>query len=187
MKTPALNRPPASLARRVAVPSAALAIAVVVFLAGRWTASEEPATAAERQASPRPAAAAPAPAADPAFPPPSGPPERAVPRPAERLAATPQVVGLAAEEARAQLESVRPQLVSQCWPAGGLGRGREKARLTFHLTFDAAGREVARGISEDRGAPAGSFARCLRTLPIGALSIPAPGARVGVRVALNFP
>ena len=185
--TPALSRPPASLARRVAAPSAALAIAAVAFLAGRWSATGEHAAAAERQATPRPAAAAPATAAEPAYPPPSGAPERAAPRPVARIAATPQVVGLAAEGARAQLESVRPQLLSQCWPAGGLGRGREKARITFHLTFDAAGREVARGISEDRGAPAGSFARCLRTLPIGSLAIPAPGARVGVRVALNYP
>ena len=193
MKTPTSIRPPAPptpLARRAAGPATAILLAAGLFLAGRWTAPEAPAEAPERAPSeplaPTEAPAqASAPSAAPAPPPPA--PERAAARLAERPSANPALVGQAAAEARVQLESVRPALLSRCWPAEGLGQGRDKARLTFHLTFDAAGREVARGISEDRTAPAGAFARCLRTLPIGTLAIPAPGARVGVRVAMSFP
>ncbi len=73
--------------------------------------------------------------------------------------------------------------MAKCWTDAA----PERARLTFHHTFDAAGREVARAMAEGRGAPGGAFTRCLRGLPVGSLSIPAPRARVGVRVALNFP
>jgi hypothetical protein len=59
--------------------------------------------------------------------------------------------------------------------------------FTFNLTFDGSGREIARGIGEDRRARAPEVASCLRRLPLGTLRVPAPGTRVGVRVALALP
>jgi hypothetical protein len=175
-------------ARRVLTLAAAMALAAGLFLAGRWSATGEPAALlAEGRPAPGAEAAAPAAGSPRALSPPLPAAGRTAPRPLQRPAASPEVVGLATEGARGQLESARASLVSQCWPGGPLGRGPEKTRLTFHLTFDAAGREVARGIAEDRGAPAGAFASCLRRLPAGTLTIPAPGARVGVRVAMSFP
>jgi hypothetical protein len=96
------------------------------------------------------------------------------------------VVARATEQARDQIESLRAQIVSRCWPAGGLPGGRSSATLSFNVAFDAQGREIARGISEQRRAPAGEFARCLRKME-APLSISPPGTNVGVSFAVTFP
>jgi hypothetical protein len=100
---------------------------------------------------------------------------------------TPALVTRVTEEASRQLESARAELLARCVPATGLPGGRATARFTFNVTFDASGREIARGISEDRRAPAPEVAGCLRRLPLGTLRVTAPGANVGVRLAMNLP
>lgn len=149
---------------------------------------------------PRPARAPDRPAAEdlvheepplPALAPPAAAPR---PAPAAALAVAPALgpagrptaatVARVAEDAARSLEAVRPQL-ARCLPDGG--RGAAPARLTFHVAFDATGREVARGVAEDRRARSPELARCLRALPLGAVSVAPPGAPVGVRVAITFP
>jgi hypothetical protein len=104
-----------------------------------------------------------------------------------KLVPTPALMAKVTRETQVQLESVQPELLKRCWPDDGLPGGRSGTTLTFSVTYDANGREIARGISEDRRAPAGALAACLRRMPAGALHIPAPGANVGVRVPLAFP
>jgi hypothetical protein len=61
--------------------------------------------------------------------------------------------------------------------------------VTFSLTFDARGREIARGVSADRRTPPDRvLAGCLRRLPrVGSITIPPPGSTVGVKVAMTLP
>jgi hypothetical protein len=99
---------------------------------------------------------------------------------------TPELVSLVAQQARRKLEEVRPELIERCVPEPRRG-DPGGATFTFNVTFDAGGREIARGISEDRRYRAPEVASCLRRLPLGSLRVPPPGAIVGVRVALNLP
>jgi hypothetical protein len=91
------------------------------------------------------------------------------------------------EEAKAQLETYRNEVVSQCWPAKGLPKGARTATLTVNVTFDAQGHEIARGISEDRRAPAGEFGRCVRNLNGITLGISPPGSNVAVSIPVSYP
>jgi hypothetical protein len=189
MKPPvAVVRRRPHVARRLSIVGGAMAVAVLAFAAGRWTSAAAPVSRPPSAApavipldlalaalGARAAGEAPAPgvAAGPAAP--------------ARPATFTEAKVVAEASARLKLDELRGDMLSRCWPSGGLEGGRTSARLTFSLAFDADGREIARGISEDRAAPAGAFARCLRALPVGSLAIPPPGARVGVKVAMVFP
>jgi len=100
---------------------------------------------------------------------------------------TPALVAQVTEAARLGLEAARADLVARCLPAGRAGPGAPPVPFTFHVTFDAGGREIARGIGEDRRARAPEVAGCLRRLPLGTLRVDPPGTSVGVRVALSLP
>jgi hypothetical protein len=89
----------------------------------------------------------------------------------------------ASEQTKAKIEALRSYIDASCWP----GPGAAKVKVTFNVTFDAAGREIARGISEDRRAPAREFGRCLRKLQGTGLAISPPGANVAVAVPVSFP
>jgi hypothetical protein len=102
-------------------------------------------------------------------------------------AASSDLVRHVAKEATAGIDSLRSYIVSSCWPASATGLAT--AKLTFNLTFDVQGREIARGISEGRkaSAPAHEFSRCLRRLEGTTLAIAPPGANVGVSIPVTFP
>jgi hypothetical protein len=198
---------PGTPARRSFAVPLALAVTglLAAFLAGRWTtaggvraaatpraeaAVQDPyaeVIAAQRAlAASQPLARSPAPTAT--------SPAALAPAPAGLAPAAPlspaalgDLQGRVRDSARGELELQRPYIVSRCWPTKGLPGGRESARLVFSLTFDAQGREIARGVSEDRRAPAGAFGRCLRLLRGTELSVPAPGRNVGVAFAMSFP
>jgi len=180
----------------------AVVASLLAFGIGRLTSDGEPAGRRTRTAAEparRPTAASDdqrgwpsqAPAASPAQAAAPGSTEAApatAPAPAARGGAPTQaLITRVAEETQVQLESAQPELYKKCWPQGGLPKGRTSTKLTFSVVYDAAGNEVARGISEDRRAPAGALATCLRRLPLGTLRVEPPGASVGVRVALAFP
>lgn len=117
---------------------------------------------------------------------PAAPHVRPAAAPEPRARATPELMARVAAEAGQSLDAVRAELVARCVPpdrAGELGG----ARFTFNVTFDASGREIARGIGEDRRFRAPEVASCLRRLPLGTLRVSAPGANVGVRLALKLP
>ncbi len=179
--------------------SALVAATLVAFFAGRWAAD----AAAGRAAAPAlggvtAAAATPAPPA-PDWRPRAPDPGPASPSPAPALPVrvepagvspggrpSPALVARVAEEAGQALEAARPELTARCVPPGR-PPGQAAARFTLNVTFDASGREIARGLSEDRGARSPEVAGCLRRLPLGALRVSAPGANVGVRLALSLP
>lgn len=188
--------PPKAPRRRTQLLVSALAVAatLIAFALGRW--------AGDRQVAARPPSAG---HADPAAPDGAAAgswapvaPRAAAPSPAPAVAPAPaaapseerraraETVARATEELSRSLEAARAGLAERCVPEARRAGG-PPARVTFNITFDAAGREIARGISDDRRAPAPEVARCLRKLPMGALRVSAPGASVGVRVAMTLP
>ena len=58
--------------------------------------------------------------------------------------------------------------------------------LLFNVTFDADGRQLARGVVETPGTSTPELTRCIgdTLLP---LQVPAPGATIQVEVPLRFP
>ncbi len=119
------------------------------------------------------------------------PPEQAESAPADPYLTpagrpTPALVARVTEEASRSLEDARVELVERCVPKDRHG-SESGAKYTFNVTFDANGREIARGINEDRRARAPEIASCLRRMPLGTLQVPAPGASVGVRVGIELP
>lgn len=169
-----------------------VAVVAGAFLVGSLSAPTR--RAAAPRAAPPPAPEAPSPRRElPRWPPPSEAPApvpaAAAPAPAAppRVAVTPELAARVADEARERLAGLRPLLARRCWPEGGLRSGRAEARIVVNLTFDASGREIARGISENRRAPAGEVAACLRRLRDAPISVAPPGANVGVSVPLTLP
>jgi hypothetical protein len=198
-------RPPSS---RLAAPFLALGAvaALLAYAAGRWSSPDARPTSQQRSRAepydakpsrddvppragryawrdpslqPAPAPAALGPAA------PAPPPRSALLTPQGRP--TPQLVERVAAEVTRKLEESRSELIERCVPASRLVHGAPGASFTFNVTFDANGREIARGIGEDRRARAPEVASCLRKLPLGSLRVAAPGATVGVRVAMHLP
>jgi hypothetical protein len=188
--------PPARPRRRL-VPGAAAAAAVaavaLAFGAGRWSApssetSVPPPEPVLMKRTPEPlAVSAPAPAPAPAPIAATAPITAPVPAPSapHPPGLTPEVANRVNQEAKAQVEAQRERIVSRCWPRGASGRPR--ASVTYNLTFDAKGREIARGIAEDRRAPASEFAQCLRRLDRTAVAIAPPGTNVGLSFAVSYP
>jgi len=194
---------PQGRARRPLALAAGAALALgAAFVAGRCTGAPPPPsapaapTAVVPAAPPPGAAAAPVPA-QPAPPsadaaaspsatasgpaaPPAGPSTLRTPLPPDALE---QVRG----EVAAGLEARRREDLARCWPRAGLPKGQPHATVLYDLTFDPAGREVARGISDDRRAPAGELGRCLSRAPGAALSIAPRGTYVSLRVAVTYP
>jgi hypothetical protein len=85
-----------------------------------------------------------------------------------------------------QLEEQRARVLSAC-AKEGLPRGRRSATLTYNLTFDPEGREVGRGMVQDRRAPAGKLGKCLGRLPAKPTSIAPPGTYVSFQVPVTYP
>lgn len=195
MSSPAPRAPGRAPGPATLVAGLGLVAAVAAFLAGQWMAGratpahDRPAARAAARARPatfpdrpwtsgQPKAAPLAAAAGlPPVPPPTSSPTRA----------TPAVVARATAETAAVLEQARGELTSRCWPRGGLASGHDSTLVTFNVTFDAAGREIARGLGEDRRARAPELVRCLQRLPLGSLRISPTGANVGVKVAMRLP
>jgi hypothetical protein len=212
MRAPAPNPPSAAHDDRARSPFLALVIAVLLFALGVGggiayvTADPGPSARREMVAEPPVTIVDPAPPVAPPLPvvpvPPVPGAQRAGAPPSPEASAAAAAAVLAAlaparqapadivqqvtEEAQAQLESYRPKIMKECWPSEGLPRGASTAKLTIHSTFDAQGREIARGITEDRRAPGGAFASCLRKLPT-ALSVSGTGRRVAVAIPLTYP
>jgi hypothetical protein len=194
-KAPA--RPAPSRSSRVpwAIAGAAAALAVALGVS-RWT-SEPDATTRRRPARERPAAygsevgetpsrSRPA-SARAAFQAAVAAAPEAAPAPSSRAAVPAAHLAHYQAEVVSRVEQQRPEVVSSCWPREGLPRGQRSATVTYNVTFDPSGREVARGIVQDRRAPAGQFGKCLAQLQTTPFSISAPGRYVTLRVPVAYP
>jgi hypothetical protein len=90
-------------------------------------------------------------------------------------------------EVETHVEQQRRRVISTCWPKDGLPRGHRSTTVTYNVTFNPAGREVARGIVQDRRAPAGKFGKCLGQLHEAPFSISPPGTYVTLRIPVTYP
>jgi hypothetical protein len=106
---------------------------------------------------------------------------------AQRTPLSPETRARVHEEASSEIERTREHVVARCWPRDGLPGGRRETTVTYNVTFDPAGREIARGVQEDRRAPAGEFGRCLRRLGGAPLSVPPPGTFVTLKLPVTYP
>jgi len=85
------------------------------------------------------------------------------------------------------VESLKQRVVRECWAPRKAEPGMPaKVKFVYSGSFDPAGVEVARGISEDRVASSPKVAACLREFKMD-LAIPAPGAYVNVNVPFEVP
>jgi hypothetical protein len=198
-------RPERRRSKRIAV----LAAIALAFGVGRWTVDSRPAStpAAQRARPPSPPGGRdrspsgvwpPAAASGPALPsavPAAAPPPVEASRDAAvasasappRTALSPETRARVHEDASSELERTREHVVARCWPRDGLPGGRRRTTVTYDVTFDPAGREIARGVLEDRRAPAGEFGRCLRRLEGTSLSVEPPGTFVTLRLPVTYP
>lgn len=89
-------------------------------------------------------------------------------------------------QAQAALDAQRPGFIEKCWTPPAAGEPAS-VLLTYDVTFDAAGKIIAIGLSEHREAYRRSVADCVRTLPYPVLPVDPPGENVRVIVALPMP
>lgn len=89
-----------------------------------------------------------------------------------------------AEEATAAVASVREEVLATCRPA--LSELDGTASLTLHLSFDAAGKEVARSASADPPVPP-ALQTCVLLAAAGTLRVGNAGSPMSVRVRLELP
>jgi hypothetical protein len=137
--------------------------------------ADEPAGRSGTAARPLPAAA---PAADPGAP--AGLAMPGAPANVQAMVEKQAVLALEAEKKAA--------FIPRCWePALKQKPEPARARFTLDMTFDGQGKEIARGISEDRSAPRVDVANCLRQIPMALQVTPPPGISVRVNLPLEFP
>jgi hypothetical protein len=87
-----------------------------------------------------------------------------------------------ASAAKAQLELHRTMLMNKCWGQADGGVWR----VTFNFTFDGAGRQLARGLAEDRASTRHDVTGCVNeALP--EIRVSPPGATVAVQVPWSLP
>ncbi len=95
--------------------------------------------------------------------------------------------GVVVAQASEALMYHRSALRERCYGPAVVGLETPPAvKMTFHLTFDAGGSQVVRGVTESRGTSIPEVTKCvLEQLP--PLRVPAPGAVTQVDVVLDLP
>ncbi|MGK3992216.1 hypothetical protein [Sorangium sp. So ce1024] len=178
------------MARQLSTPTAILLgsamIAVAVYLGLRHgpaavAPDARPAEgAAAIQAGPGASAAAVERAAAPA---PSAPSAAAV----ERAAAPSVPRDEVARQAARALDAHRPALVERCYrPAIAARPEPRTVKYVFNITFDARGRQIARGLIEDRETARPEVTACL-VAALPPVEIAPPGVNVRVDVPFSLP
>jgi hypothetical protein len=90
-------------------------------------------------------------------------------------------------EAEKAIASLRKEITDHCWaPHKGDDGIPKKLKFIYSGSFDATGIEVARGLSEERGAVWGPVSTCARDLKMN-LKIPAPGTVLNVTIPFEVP
>ncbi|WP_437911713.1 hypothetical protein WME73_29525 [Sorangium sp. So ce302] len=178
------------MGRQLSTPTAILLgsamIAAAVYLGLRHGPAGVP-------ADPRPAGGAPSPPADAASAagsaaraPGAGAPVRPLQAPAPRPAPSVPRDEVATQAARA-LEAHRPALIERCYkPAVAAQPAPRGVKYVFNLTFDAQGRQLARGIIEHREASSPEVTACVAAA-LPAVAVAPPGANVRVDVPFSLP
>jgi hypothetical protein len=114
----------------------------------------------------------------------AAPPKRAD-APAPPASVRPRSVAEA--DAAKAIESLRQTIKTRCFEPHKNDPGAPKSvKLNYSGGFDAQGVEVARGLSDTRGAYFAPVSKCARELPMD-LKIPAPGVSISVEIPFEVP
>jgi hypothetical protein len=101
-------------------------------------------------------------------------------------AAPPSKEAVAAEVAKG-LDSYRKELLDRCWkPAVAKQPDPPTLELGFNFTFDADGRQMGRGVREDRKTARPEIRECIDDV-VKQLTISPPGTSVAVEVPFTLP
>jgi hypothetical protein len=112
-------------------------------------------------------------------------PERPVARPAE----APVVPGrdVVAAQVAAALAAQKPALLEKCWkPSATSVPPPNPARWTFDFVIGADGRQLSRGVREERRTGSPEITRCVLAA-LETVVVPPPGASVAVDVPFALP
>jgi hypothetical protein len=119
----------------------------------------------------------------------------AEPQPAAPLARVDPGLGVAVPGSKAADEAAekavaaykKKVLLPKCWePATAKQPTPAKAKYKLSLAFDGAGKEIGRGLSEDRSAARPDVADCIRALPM-ALELPGGVGPANTTVEFELP
>ncbi|HEY2775897.1 MAG TPA: hypothetical protein VGK20_17780 [Candidatus Binatia bacterium] len=78
-------------------------------------------------------------------------------------------------------------VVERCWkPSVASSPDPASMRLVYDVTFSPDGRQIARGIDEDRERARADVAKCAATLPL-AMKIRPPGRSVRLQLVMDLP
>jgi hypothetical protein len=112
------------------------------------------------------------------------PPSTGGPAPAPRPTASRSEV---ARQVAGALDAHRAALAERCWrPSFQRDPAPPVVKYVFNFTFDADGRQVARGVAEDRETARPDVTSCITTA-LPPLVIPPPGASMYVEVPFALP
>lgn len=114
-------------------------------------------------------------------PPPATPPSPVAavmePPAAPATAPAPELVARVNQQLQDALAPLRLQAAREC--------GAAPERITVDVVVDAEGHQLARAISDERGASA-EFMACVRAIPLGPLAVDPTGMTMNVQVPLLF-
>lgn len=92
----------------------------------------------------------------------------------------------ARDEATIALEEIRPEVVSHCWP-GGSPPGGPQIGLTYELTFDRDGREIARAVRDNGEQVPDDVRNCLHGYPVPPFRTGPSSQTLNVDVFASYP
>ncbi len=145
--------------------------------------SSQPAPVQPPPAVPPPVATSPAPPGS-VSPTPAPQPTSEAAAPAPSSSAKPEVVRADAKKA---LDAQRATLVKACFePSLAKKKDPPKMKLGLNFTFDAQGKQITRGISEDRETARADVLACLSE-KLEPITVPPPGANTYVEIPWELP
>ncbi|MBL9021246.1 MAG: hypothetical protein JNL21_03555 [Myxococcales bacterium] len=86
-----------------------------------------------------------------------------------------------ASDARKELEKQRAALVKACFEPGA-----KKVKITLNFTFGADGKQITRGVTEDRETGRDGAGRCVSD-KLDPIAVPPPGANTYVEIPWELP
>ena len=115
----------------------------------------------------------------------SAPPPKGADAPAPAVSVRPRSIAQA--DAAKAIESLRQTIKIRCFDPHKNDPGAPASvKFSYSGGFDAQGVEVARGLSDTRGAFFAPVSKCARELPMD-LKIPPPGANISVEIPFEVP
>jgi hypothetical protein len=101
--------------------------------------------------------------------------------------APPGIIARVTDDTAQAVDAVRSEIRSQCWDALPDGKDTPaEVSLGLSVSFDARGKVIASGVSENRDAARPGVAQCVGAIVHG-LEIPPPDTNVGVELSITVP